>query len=304
VPWNDFSFCDPMKKILSASRRTDIPAFYLDWFLHCLTSGSFSLVNPFNGSLRRVTAGREEVGAIVFWSKNFGFLLERLKELSGWNLLFNFTLNSPDPVLEPHLPPMKDRLEQMRTLVTVFGPRAVRWRFDPVVFYRTADGESNNLRQFRRLLDFAARLGVDRCTVSFMDRYRKIELREKRIRGFNFVYPETARLAEVAASMADLAAERRIRLLTCCEAELVARGIENLEAGSCIDHGLIASLYDVQLSHKQDKGQRKSTGCLCHESIDIGSYREQPCRCGCLYCYANPVIGGEDESGQGNRPAQ
>jgi hypothetical protein len=103
--------------------------------------------------------------------------------------------------------------------------------------------------------------------------------------------------------MADLAAEHRIRLLTCCEAELANRGIENLEAGSCIDHRLIAGLYGVQLSHRQDKGQRKSAGCLCQESIDIGSYREQPCCCGCLYCYANPVIGGKDESGQGNRPA-
>ena len=293
-----------MKKVISASRRTDIPAFYLDWFFHRLAAGTFSLTNPFNGRVRTVAVGRNEVGAIVFWSKNYGPLLQRLKELSGWNLVFNFTLNSTDPLLELRLPSLEDRRRQMKDLVTIFGPEAVCWRFDPVVFYRTGGRERDNLGEFEELLDFTAGLGLRRCTVSFMDRYRKIDEREKRIGDFSFIYPESGRLMDVAGWMAALAAERGIRLLTCCEAELAAAGIENFTPGSCIDHGLIESLYGLRLSRRQDQGQRKSAGCLCHESIDIGGYREQPCLCGCLYCYANPVIGGENESAKGNRPAQ
>jgi len=279
-----------MQKVISASRRTDIPAFYLDWFLHRLRLGSFKLANPYNGKIRTVAVSKASVGAIVFWSKNFAPLLKKVRELSGWPAVFNFTLNSENSLLEPGVPPLDERKEQIRSLARIYGAQAVRWRFDPVVFYNNDGVERNNLDSFEHLLEFAAGLGIDSCTVSFMDFYRKIAEREKHLPGFSFLYPDKERLIETAAWMAGLADRYGIRLFTCCEAGLGDVKIENLAPGRCIDHDLIFRLYGAKLNCKQDMGQRKAAGCLCHQSVDVGSYREHPCLCGCLYCYANPVV--------------
>jgi hypothetical protein len=278
-----------MKKVISASRRTDIPAFYLKWFFESMEAGSFKLTNPYNGRVRTVEVSRESVAGIVFWSKNYGPLLKLRKRLSGWNAVFNFTLNSVDSLIEPSLPPLERRLEQMRQLATEFGSGAVRWRFDPVVFYRRNGRLHDNLQAFESLLEFAAGVGLTDCTISFMDYYRKIERRQKAIAGFEFIYPDGELMFDTASSMAAKASEYGIRLVTCCEPLLADRGIGNLEAAACIDHGLLEQLYGQPLSHRKDRGQRSGSGCLCHESIDIGSYREHPCYCDCLYCYANPV---------------
>lgn len=276
--------------VISASRRTDIPAHWLDWFLGCLHRGELTLTNPYNGSSRVVSLRREDVHSIVFWSKNYGPLLERLHKLERWPLAFNFSLNGPDPLLEPSLPPLEERLEQLAALVRAFGREAVRWRHDPVVFYELDGQARDNLGAFESLLDRAAAIGLTSCTVSFMDHYRKIDLRQARVPGLRFIYPAPERLRETAAWMAEAASRRGIRLLTCCEAVLSGSGIGNLVPGGCIDHARLIGLYGGRLSHRPDKGQRRDSGCLCHESVDIGSYREQPCRCGCLYCYANPLI--------------
>jgi Domain of unknown function (DUF1848) len=281
-----------MQKIISASRRTDIPAFYLDWFISRLKAGRFRLVNPFNRKVRVVPVSRDTVHSIVFWSKNYGILLDRLSELHRWRLFFQFTVNSESSLLEPGVLSLGERKKQLRLLTEIFGPRAVRWRFDPVCCYELHGERRNNLEGFEDLLDFAAGLGLDACTVSFMDPYRKIDRREKLIPGFRFIYPEMGRLLETASWMAAQAASRGIRLFTCCEKELVQAGIANLEAGGCIDHFLLKDIYGGSLSAAADRGQRRLSGCLCHKSIDVGSYSGQPCRCGCLYCYANPLFDG------------
>jgi Domain of unknown function (DUF1848) len=279
-----------MKTVLSASRRTDIPAFYLDWFLDCLDKRRFTLTNPYNGRVRTVEVNRESVAAIVFWSKNYGSLLSRLERLSGWNCVFNFTLNSHDPLLERGVPSLEERMGQLRALVELFGPEAVRWRFDPVVFYYRDGRLHDNLHAFGPLLEFAAGLGLGTCTISFMDPYRKIDRRQRSVPDFAFEYPDSERMQEIATQMAEMAAGRGVKLLTCCEPEIAAAGIANIEAAGCIDHALIKRLYGETLSGRRDRGQRSASGCLCHESIDIGSYDSQPCRCDCLYCYANPVV--------------
>ena len=82
-----------MKTVISASRRTDIPAFYMPWFMERLLEGRFQVVNPFNNRSKVVSAGPDQVHSIVFWSKNFGPFIagdfgERLEEM-GYHLFFN-----------------------------------------------------------------------------------------------------------------------------------------------------------------------------------------------------------------------
>ena len=103
--------------IISASRRTDIPGWYTPWFLDRIQQGFFTIKNPYNGKMRRVDVRPEEVHSIVFWSKNFGPFIEgghgQALAAMGYNLFFNFTVNSDDALLEPRVPPLKERLRQL-----------------------------------------------------------------------------------------------------------------------------------------------------------------------------------------------
>jgi hypothetical protein len=125
-------------KILSASRRTDIPGFYMDWFMERIRIGFFEVKNPYTRITRKVEASKDSVHSIVFWSKNYDAFIhtgagEKLKRL-GFNLYFNFTINSESPLLEKSIPPLSQRLNQLKQLASLFGPRNIAWRFDPVCF--------------------------------------------------------------------------------------------------------------------------------------------------------------------------
>ena len=98
------------KIVLSASRRTDIPAFYMPWFMAQIEKGQFTVVNPFNRKESIVPATPDHVHSIVFWSKDFGAFIKKgfgqQLQKRGYYLFFNFTINSDNPLLEPHVPPL------------------------------------------------------------------------------------------------------------------------------------------------------------------------------------------------------
>jgi hypothetical protein len=278
--------------VLSASRRTDIPAFYMAWFMRGIETGRFSVRHPYTGALRSVDAGVDRVHSIVFWSKDFGPFLkdrcgERLRQ-AGYHLFFNFTVNSESPRLEPRVPPLHQRLGQMVELAARFGPECIQWRFDPICFYRTAKGDSDNRGDFLRIAEAAAGCGVSRCVTSFMDLYAKVRRRTEAVPGFSFVDPPLNKKAALLEEMAAQLAEKGIDLFTCCEpAVLAAVAAEmGIRAASCIPSDLLMRLYGGRLSLQKDSGQRRSNGCRCRVSVDIGSYRDQPCGHRCLYCYA------------------
>jgi hypothetical protein len=281
--------------ILSASRRTDIPAFYLEWFLDGIRRGSFEAENPFNLQRRTVPATPAEVHSIVFWSKDYGpFLAARADERlarRGYRLFFHFTLNSADRRLEPHVPPLERRLAQLRELARRTGAAAVTWRFDPICFYTDADGRpGDNLGDAARIADAAAAAGVTRCITSVMDDYAKIRRRTGGKPGLRFHSPPEEAQAAVLARLADLLAARGIALATCCEKRLQAHlpAGTDVAAAACIEGLRLAALTGRPVAAGRDRGQRAAAGCRCTTSVDIGSYRLHPCRHDCLYCYANP----------------
>src|SRR6056297_1856284 len=218
---------DAEKIVLSVSRRTDIPAFYMDWFMAGIKKGEFRVTNPFNGREKRVPAGPEQVHTIVFWSKNFGPFLsggfgEKLTD-AGFHLFFNFTVNTTDPLLEPNLPPLSKRLQQMAGLAKRFGPERIHWRFDPICFYRFADGRRrDNLGEFAHIADAAQAAGIGRCITSFMDWYRKIERRTAGIPGFSFETPPMDEKKRIIEHLEKQLAARSMALYTCCEKDLLA----------------------------------------------------------------------------------
>jgi hypothetical protein len=284
------------KTVISASRRTDIPAFYMPWFMERLQEGRFEIVNPFNNRVKTVSAGPDQVHSIVFWSKNFGPFIQgdygtRLEEM-GYHLFFNFTINSAMPILEPAVPGLDKRIEQLNALAGRFNPGAINWRFDPLSFFRTGEGmPADNLGDFSRLAAAAYGAGIRRCVTSFMDVYPKIKRRVKKIKGFVFVDPPIEKKIDILYQMQETLMPLGIELQMCCERALLERLPDDLpvRSSACVPSKLLAALYGTGLSMRRDTGQRVKAGCGCGVSVDIGSYRDHPCKHGCLYCYASPV---------------
>ncbi len=284
------------KTVISASRRTDIPAFYMPWFMGHISKGYFEVVNPFNQHVSVVPATVDRVHTLVFWSKNFGPFIDKgygRKLLKmGYHLFFNFTINSDNPDLEPNVPPLDIRLGQLERLCGHYGPEAVNWRFDPICFYRTGQGgQQHNLKDFAVIAGAAATWKISRCITSFMDHYPKIRRRLSSHPGFEFIDPPLVEKVKTILDMETRLAALNIRLSACCEKDLIQAlpGTSSVTRSSCIPNDLLMELYSGRLSLKKDTGQRVQAGCGCKVSVDIGSYRRQPCFHNCLFCYANPA---------------
>ena len=265
--------------IISASRRTDIPAFYGEWFINRLRAGEVLVRNPMQSKqVSRILLTPETVDAFVFWTKNPENFLSRLPEIDalGYAYYFLFTLTPYDATLEPGVPEKGKILEVFRQLSGLIGPEKVVWRYDPVVLTDRFTPEWHTAA-FSRL---AGELSgyTERCIISFLDDYRKIR---SRMRDTRYVLPDTSAMGELAARFADAANRNGIALFTCSQdIDLSCHGIMH---SRCIDPELIERISGRRLLRvKKDGSQRHSCGCV--ESRDIGSYNT--CGHGCLYCYA------------------
>jgi hypothetical protein len=301
-----------IQHILSVSRRTDIPAFYMPWFMEQVTRGQIEVVSPYNRRVRQVAVSPQRVHAMVFWSKDFGpFLAERCGERlieMGYHLWFNFTVNSRSPLLEPGVPDLNQRLEQLRQLCLRFGSTAVQWRFDPICHFITPAGvTATNLNDFPTIAAVAGECGIGTCTTSFMDHYRKIERRNRET--LTFFEPSAAEKISILLHMEQTLSSLGIHLALCCENEVLGRLPEGstIKSGACISGRRIKAVHGGRVSLRQDAGQRKASGCGCTVSVDVGSYNLHPCRHNCRFCYANPacdqqVRTGRDQHDQRRHP--
>jgi hypothetical protein len=281
--------------VISASRRTDIPAFYMPWFMTCIARGFFEVVNPFNRKVKVVPAAPADVHTIVFWSKDFGIFLKhnygKKLQNAGYHLFFNFTVNSTSSQLEPRVPPLNVRLDQLRQLGDQFGPSAINWRFDPICFYKTDNGGlQDNLNDLRHIAAKAAAAGIRCCISSFMDPYAKIERRLVTRPDFSFWDPPLKTKLQIIHKIERILASENIKLMLCCEKEVLEQLPQSTSVtqGACIPNDLLVALFGGTLSLKRDTGQRIKKGCGCKVSVDIGAYHRHPCYHNCLYCYANP----------------
>jgi hypothetical protein len=282
--------------VISASRRTDIPAFYMDWFMEQIKKEVFEVTNPYNRRKFLVPATTDNVHTIVFWSKNFapfikgGFGKTLLK--MGYNLFFNFTINSENSLLEPWVPSLKQRLDQLRDLCRDYDPKSINWRFDPICFFEFKQNAiRNNLHDFSRVAAWASQCGVSRCITSFMDHYAKINKRIASIPGFSFIDPILSEKIKILLKMEKELSEKNVDLYTCCEKEVLKAlpSDSNIRESSCIPNDLFVKIFGGDLSLRRDVGQRSTKGCGCMISVDVGSYHLHPCYHNCLFCYANPI---------------
>ncbi|MCP4688086.1 MAG: DUF1848 domain-containing protein [Desulfobacterales bacterium] len=284
----------PPRIVISASRRTDIPAFYMNWFMEGVRLGEFEVVNPFNQRVTVTPATPDKVHTIVFWSKNYGPFIDGgfgdTLESEGFNLFFNFTINSESPLLEPGAPPLGERLAQLERLCRRHGPETIHWRFDPICFYRWKGEVRDNMKDFEFIAGEASRLGIRRCITSFMDHYRKIDRRVSKMRGFSFIDPPMETKVSLLEKMERTLAPLGVHLQTCCEREILEKLplASRITASACIPNHRLMTLFGPGISLARDSGQRVKAGCGCKVSSDIGSYQRHPCYHNCLFCYANP----------------
>ena len=306
--------------IVSASRSTDVPAFYSDWFVERLEAGYVKWFNPFNNSPLYVSL--RDARLIVFWSKNPAPMMEKMPgreespldvvEKKGINSYFQFTMNDYDAErIEPRVPPIARRIETFKRLSQRIGKDRVIWRFDPLILSDTLT-VAGLLEKIRRLGDQVAPF-TSRLVFSFIDiaSYRKVAANMERggVRAREFNSEE---MEEIAAGIGGLIREWGIAAGTCGEIKhLDQYGIEH---NRCVDDRLMVKCFshDAELMKfigaryvpgdmfvadeskrfdhwepaevsKKDAGQRAACGCVM--SKDIGEYNTCPHLC--HYCYAN-----------------
>ncbi len=269
--------------IISASRRTDIPAFYMDWFLSEWKKGWTEWVNPFNRNQRKRVLFKD-TELVVFWSKYPIGIFRNLEDLS-FDFMILYTVNSY-PEFEERLPSLSIRTDLFKKLSDALEPSRIVWRFDPIIFYNDISVDDLILRfdAISRELEGYTK----RVIVSIMTPYRKVLSRMKR-RGFLVREPSESEVLRLGKLLRDISSDRGMEIQTCADRFWKIFESVEVKRGSCIDPGYIGRVFrnnkrlvDGLKKLKKDRGQRSLCGCV--ESVDIGRYNT--CKFGCTYCYA------------------
>lgn len=241
--------------ILSVSRRTDIPAFYAEWFMNRIREGFVMVRNPMNyHQVSKVSLEPEVIDCIVFWTKNAAPMLPYLEEIgSNYPFYFHYTLNAYDLSVEQNLPSLEDRLETFRELSRRIGPDRVIWRYDPVFVSGSID-VSWHAERYRGIAE-ALDGYTHTCVFSFIDVYDKIK---SRISSLGIRACSEQEMNQLAAAFAGIASDHHLTLRTCAEEiDLSAYGIQH---GCCIDGQLIEHLTGWTLSAKKTRTSARCVG--------------------------------------------
>ena len=264
--------------ILSASRRTDIPNYYSEWFFNRIKDGYVYVRNPMNvHQVSKIDINPETVECIVFWTKNPEPMLNRLEELAPYHYYFQFTLTGYGKDMECHVPHKRERIIPIfQELSKKTGMQKVIWRYDPVIFTKKYTPEYH-LKAFEQIAA-ALRGYTEKCVISFVDLYAK---NKKNMKLLEWYEADEEELREFAEKISKIAKKNGMSIGSCAERmDLEEYGIEH---NCCIDKTLIESIIGCRLKAGRDKNQREECGCM--ESVDIGTYNT--CKNGCKYCYAN-----------------
>jgi hypothetical protein len=276
--------------IISASRRTDIPALYMPWLLRRLEEGHALVRNPFNPrQVSRIDLRPEAVDILVLWTRDPAAALPALPRIEalGHRFLLLVTCTGYPEVLEPQAPRAPEVIAACRAIGERFGRERLAWRYDPILFSDLTP-PSWHLERFASLCRGFAPC-VDRVIISFADFYRSVRralTALSRRHGIRFTdphdHPEQSRA--LAARLAAVAREHGLRLQSC--AEKLDLDPKLVPPGACIDPGQISRILGRPFTAPKDPHQRRL--CRCAASRDLGAY--DTCTHGCAYCYANHGI--------------
>ncbi len=273
-----------MPQIISVSRRTDIPAFYSEWFMNRIRSGFCTVANPYNlKQVSRVSLIPQDVLAFVFWTRDPEPLMPYLDEIDskGYKYYFQYTLIGYPQQIDPGSPSVDHAIRAFQALSQKIGVERVIWRYDPVYFSELTPC-SWHQDQFDFILDRLAGY-TQKVIFSVIDPYRRTLERlshaasqgeEVDMQSFEpSVYKDFARYIHEKSQ------RQGLTVSSCAEQGFMDIG---MSPAQCIDDALIARMTGFWLKLKKDSSQRKACGCV--SSKDIGA--NDTCLFGCPYCYA------------------
>jgi hypothetical protein len=273
----------PIPRLISVSRRSDIPAYYSQWFISKVREGSCEVKNPYSGINYKVDLTPDAVLGFIFWTRNPVPIFKYLSELDerGFFYYFQFTITGYPKPLESHSLPLLASIENFKKLSLLLGKERIHWRYDPIVL--------STITPLQLLIDnflfIASSLKgyTTICSTSFLQFYKKsisnfiaLEKEHK----VTVREPDEETKLILIKELGKIASENEILLNSCCDPFLSGN---NIPEGTCINPEWFGADH---LMNKNLKFKRKPSraGCNCFESTDIGAY--DTCLSGCSYCYA------------------
>ncbi len=274
---------------MSVSRRTDIPAFYAEWFINRVRAEYCVVVNPFNANqLSYVSLKPKDVIAFVFWTRNPQPLIKYLPELDKrkYKYYFQYTIIGYPKEIDPKCPSLDPAIKTFRELSKLIGKEKVIWRYDPILL-SSKTPEQWHIKQVTSLMK-ALRGHTNRMVISFIDPYRKTKIRLERETSDSFKLPPDAFDAQAYNKIAEFTGKEAkkygLEVQSCAEEiDLIKYGINH---GKCIDGELISRITRSSFLFKKDPFQRKLCGCMVSKDIGVNN----TCLFGCKYCYATSSL--------------
>jgi hypothetical protein len=268
--------------IISASYKTDIPAFFGEWFRNRLAAGFCRMVNPFNANHHyKVSLAQGDVDGFIFWTKNVGPFLPVLDGVAerGTPFIVQYTINGYPRALESRVVNANRSVEHMHELAARHGPKVPVWRYDTIIFSTLTDADFHR-RNFERL---AKNLegSTDEVVVSFMQLYKKTERNLNAAgseHGFEWRDPPSEEKLELLRDLSAMARSFSMTLTMCSQPEFL---LPEVGEARCVDAKRLVDVGGRDFRAKLGGGRKE---CGCFTSKDIGDY--DTCPHGCIYCYA------------------
>ena len=262
--------------IINTGNRTDIPAFYSNWFYNRIKEGYVCVRNPyFPKQVTQYQLSQETVDLFIFCTKNPQPMLNRLELLKDYQQYWSVTITPYDQSIEPYVPNKNEIIRSFQRLSTIVGANHIGWRYDPIFFnekYTMTYHLSIFEQMCQRLHSY-----THQCVISFIDLYEKTK---KNFHGIQVV--STKDQFYITKQFVEIARKYDITIYTCHENEDLKKVGANVSG--CLSVEVISKAVhdslDIPVNH-----QNARTGCSCLLNHDIGVYNS--CLHGCLYCYAN-----------------
>ena len=261
--------------ILSIDFRTDIPAFYSEWILNRFKEGFLYFRNPVaNGTLHKVLLDKEHIEGIVWCSKDYSPILDRLYEITDkFPSIFHYTITPYDTDIEPTVPSASDSIKTLQILANIYGKEKVIWRYDPIFCNKQYDLAFHK-EKYREMCE-SLNGYVDRCVINFVSIYDKVKRHMPDLVDMTDIEKET-----LIKEFVKISKQNYIDLQMCGNG-LKFRDIEGLKLTGCIDEEVLNRLG----IYPKPKNKTTEWGCMCYPNTSIGEYNT--CMHKCKYCYAS-----------------
>jgi len=261
--------------ILNTGSRTDIPAYYSEWFYNRIKKGFVYTRNPYNPKLiHSYKLDPSVVDVLVFCTKNPEPMMKRLDEIAHFKQFWGITLTAYGKDIEPHVPDKHRIIECIKVLSNRFGSQSVEWRYDPI-FLSDKYTKEVHLRSFEHIANKLSG-SIEICVISFIDLYQKT------IKNF----PSVSEVCledqiELIKAFVEIGKKYNIRIKTCLENKVLED--YGVDTSGCLTQSVLEKSLNQRLNITKQTQARE--GCNCLLGNDIGSYNS--CGHGCVYCYAN-----------------